>query len=128
MDKDYRVACPPEQQASLKESAEFLNGRLNDIKDKGSIIGTERIATKREMPNDVLEDMRYFMHKDLLGSTDLVTELDGSIFQYLKFPFLTLINVLMYMSTLSRYCKLYILYSKKDVLIVSGYATTERFA
>lgn len=44
MDKDYRVACPPEQQASLKESAEFLNGRLNDIKDKGSIIGTERIA------------------------------------------------------------------------------------
>ena len=44
MDKDYRVACPPEQQASLKESAEFLNNRLNDIKNKGSIIGTERIA------------------------------------------------------------------------------------
>ena len=44
MDKDYRVACPAEQQASLRESAEFLNNRLNEIKNRGSIIGTERIA------------------------------------------------------------------------------------
>ncbi len=44
MDKDYRVACPQDKQASLQESAEFLNDRLNDIKTKGSIIGTERIA------------------------------------------------------------------------------------
>jgi len=44
MDKDYRVACPQDQQASLKNSADFLNERLNDIKRKGSIIGTERIA------------------------------------------------------------------------------------
>ncbi len=44
MDKDYRVACPPDQQASLQESASFLNDRLNEIKNKGSIIGTERIA------------------------------------------------------------------------------------
>jgi len=44
MDKDYRVACPPDQQASLKDSARFLNDRLNEIKRKGSIIGTERIA------------------------------------------------------------------------------------
>ncbi len=44
MDKDYRVACPADQQASLRESAEFLNGRLSKIKEKGSIIGTERIA------------------------------------------------------------------------------------
>ncbi len=44
MDKDYRVACPDDQQASLKESASFLNDRLNEIKRRGSIIGTERIA------------------------------------------------------------------------------------
>lgn len=44
MDKDYRVACPADQQASLRESAEFLNNRLNEIKTRGSIIGTERIA------------------------------------------------------------------------------------
>jgi len=44
MDKDYRVACPAEQQASLMESAEFLNNRLNEIKTRGAIIGSERIA------------------------------------------------------------------------------------
>ncbi|MCW8936050.1 MAG: cell division protein ZapA [Gammaproteobacteria bacterium] len=44
MDKDYRVACPADQQATLRDSADFLNDRLNDIKNKGSIIGTERIA------------------------------------------------------------------------------------
>lgn len=44
MDKDYRVACPADQQESLMESAQFLNDRLNEIKVKGSIIGTERIA------------------------------------------------------------------------------------
>ncbi|RDH83055.1 MAG: cell division protein ZapA [endosymbiont of Galathealinum brachiosum] len=44
MDKDYRVACPADQQSSLKDSADFLNDRLDDIKNKGSIIGTERIA------------------------------------------------------------------------------------
>ena len=44
MDKDYSVACPQDQQSSLRDSADFLNDRLNDIKNKGSIIGTERIA------------------------------------------------------------------------------------
>jgi len=44
MDKDYRVACPADQHASLQNSAGFLNDRLNEIKRKGSIIGTERIA------------------------------------------------------------------------------------
>jgi len=44
MDKDYRVACPADQHASLRESAEFLNNRLSEIKHRGSIIGTERIA------------------------------------------------------------------------------------
>ncbi len=44
MDKDYSVACPLEHQPLLKESAAFLNDRLNEIKRKGSIIGAERIA------------------------------------------------------------------------------------
>ncbi|MFW2373424.1 MAG: cell division protein ZapA [Gammaproteobacteria bacterium] len=44
MDKEYRVSCPADEQASLKASADFLNGKLHEIKSKGSIIGTERIA------------------------------------------------------------------------------------
>ncbi|MCW8957232.1 MAG: cell division protein ZapA [Gammaproteobacteria bacterium] len=44
MDKDYRVSCPANEQASLKASADFLNAKLNEIKSRGSIIGSERIA------------------------------------------------------------------------------------
>ena len=66
MDKDYRVACPPDQQASLRESAEFLNGRLSKIKDKGSIIGTERIAIMAALN----------LAHELLGSYESIDEYD----------------------------------------------------
>ena len=67
MDKDYRVSCPPDQQASLKQSAEFLNGRLNTIKQKGSIIGTERIAIMAALN----------LAHELLGSYESVEEYDN---------------------------------------------------
>ena len=44
MDKEYRVACPADEQESLRASATFLNEKLNVIRSKGSIIGSERIA------------------------------------------------------------------------------------
>ena len=45
----------------------------------------ERIATKREMPEGELELMRYFFQKDLLGSTNLVTDPNGQIFEHLEY-------------------------------------------
>jgi len=44
LDKDYRVSCPNEEQDSLRASADFLNRRLNEIRSRGVIIGSERIA------------------------------------------------------------------------------------
>ena len=44
LDKEYRVACPPGEQESLLASAAELNKKLNEIKAKGAVIGTERIA------------------------------------------------------------------------------------
>lgn len=44
LDKEYQVACPAEEYDSLLASAGFLNDKLNEIKKKGAIIGTERIA------------------------------------------------------------------------------------
>lgn len=44
LEKEYRVACPAEEQESLIASANMLNEKLNEIKQKGSVIGTERIA------------------------------------------------------------------------------------
>ncbi|MCP4542719.1 MAG: hypothetical protein GY832_36820 [Chloroflexi bacterium] len=47
--------------------------------------GADRIATKRQMPNDVFEHMLYFLHKNLLGSTDLVTDPNGHVFEYVQY-------------------------------------------
>jgi cell division protein ZapA len=44
LEKEYRVACPPGEQDDLRASADELNKKLTEIKDKGSVIGTERIA------------------------------------------------------------------------------------
>ena len=44
LDKEYRVACPPGEQESLLASANELNKKLTEIKRKGAVIGTERIA------------------------------------------------------------------------------------
>lgn len=44
LEKEYRVACPAEEKETLTASASMLNDKLNEIKNKGAVIGTERIA------------------------------------------------------------------------------------
>ena len=44
LEKEYRVACPVDEKETLLASANMLNDKLNEIKDKGAVIGTERIA------------------------------------------------------------------------------------
>ena len=44
MDKDYRVACAPDEQDSLRNSAAFLNDKINEARRRGSALDKERIA------------------------------------------------------------------------------------
>lgn len=44
LDKDYQVACPPEQEAELAVSAKYLDKQMRGIRDSGKVIGLERIA------------------------------------------------------------------------------------
>jgi len=44
LDKDYQVACPPEQEAELMVSAKYLDKQMRGIRDSGKVIGLERIA------------------------------------------------------------------------------------
>ena len=44
LEKEYRVTCPAAEKENLLASANMLNEKLNEIKHKGSVIGTERIA------------------------------------------------------------------------------------
>ncbi len=44
MGKEYRIGCPEGEKESLLASADLLNSKLQEIKQNGSVIGSERIA------------------------------------------------------------------------------------
>ncbi len=44
LDKDYQVACPPEQERELIEAARHLDKKMRTVRDSGKVIGLERIA------------------------------------------------------------------------------------
>lgn len=64
LEKEYRVACPSEEKDSLIASANMLNTKLNEIKKKGSVIGTERIAVMAALN----------MSHELLNGQSLISE------------------------------------------------------
>ena len=44
LDKEYPVACPPEERRALQAAAEDLDERMRTIRNSGSTIGLDRIA------------------------------------------------------------------------------------
>ncbi len=44
LDKEYTVACPPEERDGLLESARMLNQRMREVRDSGKVMGAERMA------------------------------------------------------------------------------------
>ena len=44
MGREFRVACPEDEQKSLLEAVDYLNKKMNEIRDHGKVIGLERIA------------------------------------------------------------------------------------
>jgi cell division protein ZapA len=56
LEKDYQVACPPEERAALLDSAELLSAKMREIRDSGRVVGLERIAVMAalNMANELL--------------------------------------------------------------------------
>ena len=44
LEKEYQVACLPEERSELLDSAEYLNGKMREIRDAGNVVGLDRIA------------------------------------------------------------------------------------
>lgn len=44
MGREFRVACPDNEQKGLLEAVDYLNKKMNEIRDAGKIVGLERIA------------------------------------------------------------------------------------
>jgi cell division protein ZapA len=44
MGREFRVACPENEQKELLEAVDYLNKKMDEIRDHGKVIGVERIA------------------------------------------------------------------------------------
>jgi len=44
MGREFRVACPESEHKELLEAVDYLNKKMDEIRDGGKVIGIERIA------------------------------------------------------------------------------------
>jgi cell division protein ZapA len=44
MGREFRVACPEGEEQALLDAVNYLDRKMNDIRDTGKIVGVERIA------------------------------------------------------------------------------------
>jgi cell division protein ZapA len=44
LDREYQVACQPGEEDTLKASATYLDKKMREIRDRGNVIGIDRIA------------------------------------------------------------------------------------
>lgn len=58
LDKEYLVACPPQEREALYASAEYLSSKMKEIRDTGKIVGADRIAVMAalNMAHDLLQN------------------------------------------------------------------------
>lgn len=68
LDKDYQVACPPDQERALIDAARHLDKQMRNVRDSGKVIGLERIAVM------VALNMTY----ELLNKSAQANEVSGA--------------------------------------------------
>ena len=70
LEKEYNVACPVEEKASLLASAELLNAKMREIRDSGKVVGLDRVAVMAalNLANELLKVQNHDEElKNLVG-------------------------------------------------------------
>lgn len=44
LDKEYKVACTPEERKALQASAQLLDGKMREIRNQAGVVGLDRVA------------------------------------------------------------------------------------
>ncbi|NNF15797.1 MAG: cell division protein ZapA [Gammaproteobacteria bacterium] len=74
LDKEYQIACPPEERDDLMRCADLLNDRMREIRDNGKVIGLERVAVMAALN----------ISHDLLRASSVDDKLDDAMGDRLK--------------------------------------------
>lgn len=58
LDKEYQVACTPEEREALHRSGKIVDEKMREIRHNGKVIGTERIAVMAALniAHDLLQE------------------------------------------------------------------------
>jgi cell division protein ZapA len=80
LEKDYLVACPPEEQAALENAAGHLDEKMREIRNSGKVLGIERIAVMAALniAYELLESSR-----DKEGGQEMLLSLEEKLDQAL---------------------------------------------
>lgn len=62
LDKEYRIACPEEEREALLESARYLNQRMREIRDRGKVVGMDRIAVIAAL--NITHELLQYKHQN----------------------------------------------------------------
>jgi len=71
--REFRVACPEGEEKQLEASVEFVNRRMQELRDTGKVTGNERIAIMAAL--NIAHE--YLAHKPAKGAPGV----DGADFR-----------------------------------------------
>jgi cell division protein ZapA len=69
LEKEYQVACLPEERSELLDSAEYLNGKMREIRDGGNVVGLDRIAVMAAL--NITHELLKIRGRGELAQTDV---------------------------------------------------------
>ena len=73
LDKDYQINCAPDEVAALRQSAQYLDDKMREIKSSSNVFGLDRIAVMAALniANDLLSQTQI--------TDDVATSQEGEI-------------------------------------------------
>lgn len=86
LEKDYRIACPPEEQAILFRTADYVNQAMAQVKKNSQSLSTERVAVlaalniARELIENNPASLRPAAHDD--HSEELIERIDSALREF----------------------------------------------
>ncbi len=73
LDKEYLISCTEREREQLFTAVEHLNNKMQEIKDSGNVIGTERIAVMAAL--NIASEYLTYKHEN----ADYTSKVDDTV-------------------------------------------------
>lgn len=86
LDKNYRIACPPEEQAILFRTADYVNQAMVQVKKDNQSLSIERVAVLAALniARDLLENNPANLHQPTTDehNQELIARIDAALQEF----------------------------------------------